>query len=56
LRILLRYGVSKLTSASPLLKSKKEALDIEDRLQALTPGADQNIHASDVVATVPLSQ
>jgi hypothetical protein len=56
LRILLQYGISKLTFASPPPKSKKEALDTIDRLQALTPGAGQNIHASDAVATVPLNQ
>jgi predicted LPLAT superfamily acyltransferase len=37
------------------VKSKKEALDIADQLQALTPGAGQNILANDVVAMVPLS-
>jgi hypothetical protein len=56
LRTLLQYGVSKLISASPPLKSKKEALDTADRPQALTPGADRNILASDAVAMVPLSQ
>jgi hypothetical protein len=56
LRTLLRYDVSKLTSASPPLKLKKEALDIADRPQVPTPGVDLNILASDVVATVLLSQ
>jgi hypothetical protein len=55
LRTLLQYGVSKLISTSPLLNSKKEALDTADWLQALTPGAGQNILASDVVAKVPSS-
>jgi hypothetical protein len=44
-----------LISASSPLRSKKEALDTADRLQALTPGAGQNILTSDVVAMVPLS-
>jgi hypothetical protein len=54
LRILLQYGVFKLISALPRPKSKKGALDTADQLQALTPGADQNTLASDVVAMVPL--
>jgi hypothetical protein len=41
---------------SPPLKSMKEALDIADRLQALTAGVDQNILASDVIAMLPVSQ
>jgi hypothetical protein len=44
LRILLQYGVSKHISASPLFKSKKEALDTADRPQAPTLGVDRNIH------------
>jgi hypothetical protein len=54
MRILLQYGVFKLISASPLLRSKKGALDTADQLQALTPGADQNNLASDITAMVPL--
>jgi hypothetical protein len=56
LRTLLRYGVSKPMSASPLLRSKKEALDIVDRPQVPTPGVDQNVPVNSVVTTVPLSQ
>jgi hypothetical protein len=52
---LLQYGVFKLISASPPLRSKKEALDTADQLQALTLGADQNTLASDVATLVPLS-
>jgi hypothetical protein len=36
-------------------KSKKEVLDIADLPQVLTPKADQNTLANDVVVTVPLS-
>jgi hypothetical protein len=50
------YGVSKLIFVQPLLKLKKEALDIADQPQALTPGGDRNIHTSNVIATLPLSQ
>jgi hypothetical protein len=55
LRTLLQYGVFKIISASPPLRSKKEALDTVDQLQALTPGADQNILASDIRVMVLLS-
>jgi hypothetical protein len=54
LRILLQYDVFKLISASPPLKSKKEALDTVDLLQAVTPGEDQNTLARDVKTMVPL--
>jgi hypothetical protein len=55
LRILLQYSAFKLISASLQLKSKKGALDTVDRLQALTPGEDQNTLSSDIAAMVPLS-
>jgi hypothetical protein len=42
-------------SVSPPPRSKKEVLDIVDPPQVLTPGAGQNILASDVVAKVPSS-
>jgi hypothetical protein len=45
--------LSKPTSASPLLRSKKEVLDIADPQQALTPEADRSVLTSDVVAKVP---
>jgi hypothetical protein len=55
LRTLLQYGVFKHISALSPLRSKKEALDTADRLQALTPEAGQNIFTSNVVAMAPLS-
>jgi hypothetical protein len=55
LRRLLQYDVFKLISVSPQPRSEKGALDTADQLQALTPEADQNTLASDVVAMVPLS-
>jgi hypothetical protein len=49
-------GVSKPTSASPLLRSKKEVLDIANLPQVLIPEADLNVLDSDVVARVPLTR
>jgi hypothetical protein len=46
-------GVSKPTSASPLLRSKKGVLDTADPQQVHTPEADQSVLTSDVVARVP---
>jgi hypothetical protein len=40
-------------SASPLLRSKKEALDITGLQQVPTPVVDWSVLASDVVARVP---
>jgi hypothetical protein len=40
-------------SASPLLRSKKEAPDTADPQQVLTPEEDRSVLASDVVARVP---
>jgi hypothetical protein len=45
--------VSKQTSASPLLRSKKEVPDTADLQQVLTPEADQSVLDSDVIARVP---
>jgi hypothetical protein len=55
-RTLLRYDVSKLMSASLLLRLKKEALAAVDRQQVLTPGVDWNVLVNNVVIMVPLSQ
>jgi hypothetical protein len=55
LRTLLQYCVFKLIFVSSPLRSKKEALDTVDRLQALTPGAGQKILTRDIVAMAPLS-
>jgi hypothetical protein len=52
-KILQWSGVSKPTSALPLLRSKKEVLDTADPHQVPIPGADQSVLASDVVARVP---
>jgi hypothetical protein len=43
-------------SASPLLRSKKEALGTVDRLQVPTLGVDRNVLVNSIVTTVPLSQ
>jgi hypothetical protein len=48
--------VSKQTSASLLLRSKKEILDTADPQQVLTPEADWSVLASDVVDRVPLTR
>jgi hypothetical protein len=56
LRILLRCDVSKIMSVSSPLRLKKEALNIVDHQQVLTPGADWNVLANDVAAMVPLSR
>jgi hypothetical protein len=53
LKILQRYDVFKPTSASPLLKSKKEVLDTADPQEVPTPGVDRNVLANDIVARVP---
>jgi hypothetical protein len=42
-------------SASPPLRSKKEALDTVDQQQVPTPEVDQNVLANDVTAMVLLS-
>jgi hypothetical protein len=55
LKILRWSNVFKLTFASPLRISKKEALDTVDPHQVLTPRVDQNILATDAAARVPLS-
>jgi hypothetical protein len=52
-KILQWSDVSKPTFASPLLRSKKEVLDTADPQQVPTPGADQSILVSDVVARLP---
>jgi hypothetical protein len=49
-------GVSKPTSVSPLLRSKKEVLDTADLPQVLIPEVDLNVLDSDVVARVPFTQ
>jgi hypothetical protein len=56
LKILWRYDIFKLTSASPLPKLKKEDMDIVDPRRVPIPGADRNILANDTVARVPLSR
>jgi hypothetical protein len=53
LKILQRYDVFKPTSASPLLKSKKEVLDTADPQEVPTPGVDRNVLTNDIVARVP---
>jgi hypothetical protein len=53
LKILQWSDVSKPTSASLLLKSKKEVLDTADLQQVPTPGVERSVLATDVVARVP---
>jgi hypothetical protein len=53
LRILLPYGAYKLTSVSPQPRSKKEAQDTIEQLQARTPRVGWSTFVSDVVA-IPL--
>jgi hypothetical protein len=53
LKILQWSGVSKPTSASPLLRSKTKVLDTVDPPQVLIPEADLSAIDSNVVARVP---
>jgi hypothetical protein len=47
---------SKPTSASQLLRSKKEVLDTADPRQVPTPEVDRSVLASDVIGRVPSTQ
>jgi hypothetical protein len=53
LKILQWSDVSKPTSASPLLRSKKEDLDTADPKQVPIPGVDLSVLDNNVVAKVP---
>jgi hypothetical protein len=52
-KILQWFGISKPTSVSPLLRSKKEVLDTADPQQVCTLEAYRSVLASDVVTKVP---
>jgi hypothetical protein len=52
LKILQRSDVSKPTSVSPLLRSKKEVLDTTDPQQVPTLEEDPSVLVGDVVARV----
>jgi hypothetical protein len=53
LKILQRFGASKLMSVLQLLRSRKEAPDTVILRQVPIPEADRSVLTSDVVARVP---